>query len=201
MIGLDKVTGKLREEAAEDAARTIAAAEEKCRAIDAENAAKIEKLRAEMNAEIEAEGENIIERARSAAATEKRNILLAAKAGTLDAVFASIERRIYEQPRADYIEFLLGLARSAVRAAPGCGCSIRFNTRDRTAVGGNVIAALREEFPDRAFTLDENDAPISGGMLLDFGETDVDCSASVLIAQYRPMFEGEVCRRLFGNNG
>lgn len=200
MIGLDKVTGKLRNEAAEDAARTIAAAEEKCRAIAAETEEKIEKLREAMNAEIEAEGANIIERARSAAATEKRNILLSAKGRELDSVFAAIERRFTEQNHDDTVAFLLGLARGPVAEAKGCDCRIRFNSRDRAAVGEEVLAALRAEFPGRNFVIDPADAAISGGLLLDFGETDVDCSVGVLLAQYRPMFEGDVCRRLFENN-
>lgn len=201
MIGLDKVTGKLRDDAAEDAARTVAAAEEKCRAIADELAGKVEKLRAEMNAEIEAEGENIIARAKSAAATEKRNILLAAKGGELDAVFGAVLDRICNQERGEYAAFLTGIARGPIRDAAGCDCTVRFNSRDRAAVSEDVLAALRAEFPDRRFTLDPADAAIAGGMLLDFGEIDVDCSAEVIISQYRPAFEGEACRRLFENNG
>lgn len=201
MIGLDKVTGKLRDEAAEDATRTIAEADEKCAAIAGAAAEKIEKLRSAMRAEVDSEGANIIERAKSAAATEGRNIILAAKGRELDAVFAAVERRMCDQPREEYVAFLTGVASVPVRQSKGNTCSVRFNSRDRAAVGADVVNALRAAFPERTFTLDERDAAISGGMLLDFGETDVDCSVGVILAQYRPMLEAEVCRRLFENNG
>lgn len=199
MIGLDKVTGKLRGDAEADARRTLDAAEEKCRAIEAECDAKIEKLRSEMNAEIDAEGENVIRRARSAAVTEKRNILLSARGEILNGAFDSAREKIISMPRENYINFIVSLVSDAAglcRVTEG-ECALFFNRKDKAEIGEDVAKVLNGKLPAITFSVGEREAKICGGVLADFGDTDVDCSVDVLMSQYRTRLEGEVCRILF----
>lgn len=205
MIGLEKVTGRIIANAEAEAARIMAAAEEKCAAADAECDEKIAALNARVNAEVDTEGENIISRAKSAAATERRNILLTAKAEAVDAAFAAAESKLCLMPRENYISFIMSLIGRAVAdseaSAAGSGhCELTFNRRDTDEVAAEIRGRLAGEYPaDKVtFTLSGRCAAISGGVLLDFGDMDIDCSLGVIISQLRPALEGAVCDILFG---
>lgn len=201
MIGLDKVIGKVLGEAGEDAARITAAAAEKCCIIGNDTEEKISKLRSVIEAEIETESRSIIQRADSAAVTEKRNIILAAKGEALDDAFEAAKARICGLEREEYENFVISQIKAAVEAnridAQDAGCTVTFCERDRALYAGEIQSRLREEISDISFVVSEECAHISGGVLLDFGQTDVDCSVDVLISQERTRLEGRVCEVLF----
>ena len=116
MIGLEKVTGKLLAEAEEDAAAVISAAEEKCRKINEFNDAEIKKTADEARSAVDIERANIFSRARSAAGTETRNIILAAKCEILDAAFDEAKERICKLPGQDYESFIVSRIKDAICA-------------------------------------------------------------------------------------
>lgn len=198
MTGLEKVTGRITSEAADDAAKLLAAAEEKCAQIAAEADRRIDAEKARLNALLEAEGKNVITRARSSASMQKRNIILSAKAAALDRAFAAAEEELCSMPKEKYVAFIVRCVSEAVDFTPDAErCGVRFNAKDAAEVGDDILKELSAAYPNIAFYAVDEPAAISGGALLDFGETDVDCSVASLIKRSREELEPKVCAVLF----
>ena len=198
MIGLEKVTDRILAEARAEADRLLDDAKAKKAEMDAQTDEKIAVLRAEMQKEVAEESANVLSRARSTAEMQDRNIVLSQKCASLDATFAAAEEQICAQSALDYIPFIVSLAAPAIRASvPGSNVAVSLNEKDTAAFGKDIVKALGRTFPDRTFDLSGRTAPISGGMILDFGETDVDCSVATALRELRPALEGPLCVMLF----
>ncbi|MCQ2427765.1 MAG: V-type ATP synthase subunit E [Clostridia bacterium] len=198
MIGLEKVTGKITAEAEEDSAQLLAAAGEKCSQIEKAADEKIAGVKDSINSELVTECENIITRAKSTAAMQKRNIILSAKGKALENAFANAEHELINLPKEKYISFLMKYISAAVDFTPDASvCTVSMNKKDTDEIGSELIGLLSCAYPAVSFSLSDKIAPISGGAMLDFGETDVNCSVSALIAQNRAAMEAKVCAILF----
>ena len=79
MNGLDRITDKILAEAQERADRILADAQAESEKITADYAARAEQIRSTLSEEAEREGMDRVTRAKSAAATGKRNLLLQTK--------------------------------------------------------------------------------------------------------------------------
>jgi len=198
MIGLEKVTGRITAEAEEDSAQLLAAAGEKCSQIAQAADEKIAGVKEKINSELIAECENIITRTKSTASMKKRNIILEAKGKALDNAFINAEKELCSMPREKYLAFLTKHIGEAVDStADASSCGIILNKTDRDQVGEELVGLLSVKRPDISFVLSQETRPISGGALLDLGDTDVDCSIHSLLLQYRPALEARICSILF----
>ena len=196
MTGLEKVTARILSEAEEDAGKLLRSAEEKSASIAAEADEKIALMRKASEEEILAESESIFSRAESSAAMQKRNIILKAKGEALDRAFAEAEAALCSLPEGEYLSLLSGIARPVLTGAGGT-CSVRLNREDAARVGKALIKKLSSDYPKVRFTLSDEPAKISGGMLLDLGDIDADCSIAALVAEHRAGLEPTVCDVLF----
>lgn len=79
MVGLEKVTNKIIASAEADAARILAEADAECAAVLAAAEKNAAKLRADAEDTADAESASVVSRARAAAETERRGILLAGR--------------------------------------------------------------------------------------------------------------------------
>ncbi len=197
MVGLEKVTNKIIAAAEADAAATLAAADSECREILAAAEEKAAGIRADAEDEAEAEGAGVVSRARAAAATERRNILLAGRCRAVDAAFEAAEKKICDMPRESYLSFLVSLAHDAARGQEDSECTLTLNSSDRENLGEELVKLLSGGDDGITWRLSEKDARMGGGVLLDFGLTRVDCSVSALISQARSLLEADVSRVLF----
>ena len=198
MIGLEKITGRITSRAEEDAAQLLATAGEKCSQIEAEADAKIADERKKISDSLISECENIITRAKASAVMQKRNIILKAKCQALETAFENAENQLCALPREKYIPFILRYAGAAVDFTPDVtSCSVKLNAKDRADIGDELISSLSREYPSVVFTLSPGVADISGGALLDFGDTDVDCSVHTLLGLERGDLEPKICSILF----
>ena len=159
---------------------------------------KIKEINEKINDEIAEEGENIVSRAKSSASMQVRNILLASKGTSLDAAFDASADAFASLPEDSYVAFLTGIAGDALKSAPcGTACTISLCQRDIDRSGKAILQSLTEAYGNVIFTLSDTPARIRGGMMLDFGNTDIDCSIETVIAQARPSLEAKVCTILF----
>lgn len=197
MTGLEKVTARILSEAEEDAGKLLRAAEEKSASIAAAADEKIRQLRLASEEEILTESENIFSRADSTAEMKKRDIILRAKGKALDEAFAQAEAELCSLPADEYAAFLSGIARPVLSGAKSAFCSVRLNDRDRERAGDLILRRLASDYPRIKFTLSGEPARISGGMLLDLGDVDADCSIGALVAENRADLESNVCELLF----
>ncbi len=198
MVGLEKVLNRIISEAEEDAGKLLRSAEEKAAAVNAAADEKIRAMRESVKQETVSEGDGIFSRAASAAEMKKRNIILSAKGASLDRTFAAAEEALCNLPGEEYVGFLESLVCGAVSNVPDItGCVISLNERDISAVSGKLLSDLGKRFPDISFGLSDKPAGIPGGVMLDLGEIDVDCSVPTVVARFRPELEGNICDMLF----
>ncbi len=197
MTGLDKVVARILSEAEDDAGRMIKEAEARSREISEAADEKIAQMRKASEEEILAESESIFSRAESSAGMQKRNIILKAKGAALDRAFAEAENALNSLPADEYVGLLSSLAKRVIPGTGATACSVKLNDADRRRAGEALIARLSTDFPGVRFTLSDDVARISGGMLLDLGDVDADCSTAALVAEYRADLETNVCELLF----
>jgi len=198
MIGLEKVTDRIIAEANAEAQKMFDEAQAKVDVINAQTDEKIAALRAETENEIATEAENIISRAKSQADMQNRNIVLEQKCKSLDEVFVNAEKKICAMPENEYLAFVVSNASRAVEAEEkSTECVLTFNEKDTKSCAETAIKLFAHMFPGKSFRLSCRTADISGGVLIDFGQTDVDCSVKAILTEIRPSIEIQLCQLLF----
>lgn len=220
MIGLEKVTGKIKADAEADARKTLAEADERCAALAAQykeaTDAELERLREASDRECQA----LVVRARSAAVMAKRNAILEARAAIMNEAYASAERQVRSMHAEQYLELLCKMLRTALKLQmeseeesmrlygeniSPAAYEVLLNPRDFGTYGEKLMktfkVGLGSKLPVRALSklsLSTETAEIDGGLILRCGSVEVNCSLATLLAQNRRETEVRVSRILFG---
>lgn len=221
MMGLEKITEKILGEAQERADSILAEAEAECARIRAEYAARGEKMREQLVGEAEEAAKNRILRAKSTAATAKRNLLLQTKSELIDLVFDGALEGTLKLSNEHYADLLIGLLCAALTEqleAEHIGLAlygdedriepeayeVLMNQRDRDRVGRAVIEGAKKKLGGKAdkakldrLVLSDKTVSIDGGLILRYGPVESNCSLSLLFAQLREGLEADVSRALF----
>ncbi len=219
--GLDKITDKILAQAQEEADRILAEAQQTCDGIAAEYAAKAEGIRDAFAAQTEKEATDLITRARSAAAMQKRNLLLQTRGELMDAVFDDTLSQMQSLDTDKYTSLLVGLLAAAMLEQVGAEENSRtlygeedallpsayevvMNPRDRERCGAAVLDGVRRKLIGKipserldCLRLSDKTVMIDGGLILRCGDIESNCSLSLLFAQLRQDLEAEVGRALF----
>jgi V/A-type H+-transporting ATPase subunit E len=223
MNGLGKITERILLDAKEKAREILETAQAECRAVAESYAEKAEALRDEISAAAEAEGEALISRAKSAAAMTRRNLLLSTRAALIDEAFERAGRELCDDSFGKYRELLCALLVSALleqhRAEQQSiefgdeveefECfEVLFNEKDRERFGAQVIADARRTVERRIgaqkaakIELGAQCADIDGGLVLRFGDVELNCTLGVLMADIRRELETRVAGILFAEKG
>ena len=218
MIGLSKITDKILAEAREDARLAAEAAEGRAREIMAESALRAETLKKEIDLDARRQAEELVSRAHADEEMIKRSAALEARSAMVDEVFVAAKKEILNLPTEKYLDLLFGLFMKAYRteaeetarnrklygeedAPEESGCEILLSKRDRDRVGDGLMARVESAFKDKGIgeipTLSRETAPIDGGLVLRFGNIEVNCSLKALFGMLRSEYEGRVVARLF----
>lgn len=223
MIGLEKVTGKILDDAKADARAVLTAADEDCATITARYKAETEAERERLREASDRECQAIILRAKSSAGMAKRNAILEARAAILDEAYATAEKEIREMSGDAYLELLSKMLRTALRdrleaerdslelygedISPDA-YEILLSDRDRDTYGSKLLrtfgTGLGSKLPAEALgklTLapEGAGADIDGGLILRCGAVETNCTLSMLLAQNRRETEARVNQILFGD--
>jgi len=221
MIGLERITDKILAEAQERADRILADAKAESERITADYAARAEQIRTTLSSEAEREGMDRVSRAKSAAATNKRNLLLQTQSELIDGVFDGALDYIRNLDSEKYTDLLIGLlcaafveqmeAESISRTLYGAEEAIDpvcyevlLNQRDRDRYGNAVIDGAGKRLAGKVSSekleklrLADRAVAIDGGLILRFGDVESNCSLALLFAQLREELEAEVGHALF----
>ena len=221
MNGLEKITSRILNEARAEADAVIAAAQEECERIRAEYAQKAEAIRTRISDEAEREGFDMIARAKSASANEKRSAVLRMQSRVLDETFESARRQIREQSGEQYTATLTGLLCAALSEEVKAereslelygeeeipvtdAYEVILNSRDRERFGEAVVRGactkLRGVLPEEVLgkvRLADTVAAIEGGLILRYGSIETNCSLELIFEQLRSELEQDVSRALF----
>ncbi len=221
MIGLSKITDKILAEAQAQADAKMAEADAKCAEIGREYDQKAAQIRAQIDEQTKREAAEIVSRAKSSEAMLRRNTALEAESEMIDEAFEMARKEILNLSNERYLEMLLMLLSSALRrqaedeklsrelygegedAPQSDRYEVILNLRDRERCGEALIKEIgvRMGKENKAMTeklaLSEETAMIDGGLILRYGDIEINCSLKALFAQIRPELEAKVKGRLF----
>ena len=224
MKGIENITAKIIADAENDARVKLEGAASECERIRADYQSRAAELREKMLAEAETEAEQRVLRAKAAAAVGKRNAILNAKGEAVDAVFDTALSEIRSQDPEKYRDLLVGLTESAIedqieaeaRERKDYGdaelCTydsfeIILNKADRDAHGKAVIEGVRrasigrlDQSVTEKLKLSDKVANIDGGVIIKYGEMEINCSLSMIFARLREELESEIYNILFNQN-
>lgn len=220
MTGLERITERILADAKEDARKILEQAQADCRAAADDYYDRAEALREELADRAMAEGEALIARARSTAAMTRRDILLSKREELIDEAFRMANKKLCATDYGKYRELLIALLAAALldqhkneqqsreygdEVEPVEKFEVLLNARDRERFGMTVIEGARRVTERRIgadktarITLAQDAADIDGGLVLRYGDIEINCSLSVIFARMRRDLEGKLSALLFG---
>ncbi len=198
MNGIEKITGKILEDAQAFAAEEMAKAEAKAAeiaAIYAERAEKEKNMLLERGRETARDAER---RVSSVAALELRKQALAKKQELIAAAFATALQRLNELPEEEYLPLLI---RYAVENSSSGQEELLFSAADQQTLGARVVAGANEKLAAAgriaALTLSAETANIDRGLMLREGDVEVNCSFATIVSFLKEKLSLEVGEALF----
>lgn len=219
MTGLEKITERILADAKEKARLILEEAQTDCRRAAEEYAARAEDIRERIAARAMREGEEMIARARSSAAMTRRDILIATRARLLDETFEAAKAQICDTDYGKYRELLIALLSCALleqarseqqsrelgdEVAEFDAFEVLLNETDRERFGTAILEGARRITErrigaDRAekLRLSAETANIEGGLILRYGDVEINCSISVLLSEMRRDLEPRIAALLF----
>lgn len=197
MNNVEKITGRILEDARKEAALLQEDARKQAAAIAAEAAEEAGALTDRMAEASRQDARIRKERLESAAGLEARKMVLRQKQTLVDDAFRRAEEQLTSLSGEAYVQFLAALA---AKAAPGGRGEILLNEKDRAEWGGEVVsranALLAETGVDAALTLGAETRDISGGLILAEGKVEINCSVKVLVSALREPMAGRIAALL-----
>ena len=219
--GLERITDKILSDAQAQADKILADAQAECARITADYAARADRIRDTLNSEAEQNGKNFIARAKSTAATNKRNLLLKVQSELIDEVFDGTLEQMLAMEAGQYSEFLAGLLSAAFleqmeaeRSARALASDeewsepdvyeVLLNQRDKERCAGTLLDGVKRRLGNKVASeklemlkISDKTVAIEGGLILRCGDVEANCTLSLLIAQLREKLEAEVGHALF----
>ena len=187
MNGMEKITARMKEDAARSLSELNAQTEQELRRIREESAARAEKERETAGGRAHLAAQERYERLCSAAEMETRKVTFIAE--TYDRALEIL----CSMPREEYLSLLVRL----LKAAGGKGDEkIALSAKDRDEIGETLVERANKELNAR-YTLAGEAADIRAGLVLISKECDVNCSFETLLALSREKTERGAAKLLF----
>ena len=193
MNGMEKITARMKEDAARSLSELNVQTEQELRRIREESAARAEKERETAGGRAHLAAQERYERLCSAAEMETRKLTLSAKQKVLAETYDRALEILCSMPREDYLALLIKL----LRAAGGKGDeAIALSAKDRDAIGQALVERANRKL-NAHYTLAASAADIRAGLVLVSPECDVNCSFETLLALSRERTERGAAKLLF----
>lgn len=193
MNGMEKITARMKEDAARSLSELNAKTEQELRRIREESAARAEKERETAGGHAHLAAQERYERLCSAAEMETRKLTLSAKQEVLAETYDRALEILCSMPREEYLSLLVHL----LKAAGGKGDEkIALSAKDRDEMGETLVERANKEL-NAHYTLAGEAADIRAGLVLISEECDVNCSFETLLALSREKTERGAAKLLF----
>ena len=193
MNGMEKITARMKEDAARSLSELNAQTEQELRRIREESAARAEKERETAGGHAHLAAQERYERLCSAAEMETRKLTLSAKQEVLAETYDRALEILCSMPREEYLSLLVHL----LKAAGGKGNEkIALSAKDRDEMGETLVERANKEL-NAHYTLAGEAADIRAGLVLISEECDVNCSFETLLALSREKTERGAAKLLF----
>lgn len=193
MNGMEKITARMKEDAARSLSELNAQTEQELRRIREESAARAEKSARRRAGDAHLAAQERYERLCSAAEMETRKLTLSAKQEVLAETYDRALEILCSMPREEYLSLLVHL----LKAAGGKGDEkIALSAKDRDEMGETLVERANKEL-NAHYTLAGEAADIRAGLVLISEECDVNCSFETLLALSREKTERGAAKLLF----
>lgn len=193
MNGMEKITARMKEDAARSLSELNAQTEQELRRIREESAVRAEKERETADERAHLAAQERYERLCSAAEMETRKLTLSAKQEVLAETYDRALEILCSMPREEYLLLLVHL----LKAAGGKGDEkIALSAKDRDEMGETLVERANKEL-NAHYTLAGEAADIRAGLVLISEECDVNCSFETLLALSREKTERGAAKLLF----
>lgn len=223
MNNLEKITGRIIDEALAEADSIIAAAVESAAQITEDGEHRINDAVKMAQKTAEKETLSTIERAYSTADMKKREILLGTKVGLIAKAYRLAEEKILNLDDREYCIFAGHLLCDAVADRVATVEKLRaeygdeeeysldfeavFNAKDKELRAPVIVKTAKmflkkisTELGKTEISVSSDTADISGGLILRCGDIEINCSVEAVIADIREETEPDVARILFTQN-
>jgi len=220
MTGLEKIIERIQTEARERAGATLQNAEKECTELAREYAARSEKARARIEKEGLEAAQAMLNAARAETEKAHTEILQSMRTALIDEAFARAQKEICDTGFGKYRELLAALLTTALleqhraeqqsiafgdEVEPFERFEVLLNAADRERFGAQIVTDVRRTIERRIgaqkaalITLAEETVEISGGLILRFGDVELNCTLDVLMADIRRELTPRVAEILFG---
>ncbi len=192
MNGIENIIKKIADEAGAESEKILASARAEAEAILSGYKEKVaeKKAAADARAEERAEGNRL--RLIGGYSLEERQKTLAKKQELISSAFDAAYEKLLAltgDERADV------LARLALRAANGASGEIILSKEDKEKLAGAITEKISE---NAGLKISDEVRPISGGLILKHGATEVNCTFGALVSEMREVMSRSVADILFG---
>ena len=220
MTGLEKIIERIQTEARERAGMMLQNAEKESTELAKDYAARSEQARARIEKEGLETAQAILDAARAETEKAHTEILQSMRTKLIDEAFARAKQEICGTDFGKYRELLAALLVSALleqhraeqqsiafgdEVEPVARFEVLLNAADRERFGSQIITDARRTVERRIgaekagrIALAEEAAEISGGLILRFGDVELNCTLEVLMADIRRELTPRVTEILFG---
>ena len=198
MNGIEKIAGKITEDAKQETGAILAEAKAEAGAIAGRYAALASEESARILSSGQERAEAIRRRAASAADQEGKQQLLAAKQNMITRAFDNALQHIRALPEKEYTALL---ARLAADAASIGSEELVLSRKDRESIGDTVLASanrlLVEKGKKGGLTLSAETGAFDGGLLLRAGDVEVNCTMEAILRLAKENLTSEIAAALF----
>lgn len=196
MNGIDKIISKINDDSAARCAFIIDKAQKECDEIIAKAKADGEKFEAELIENAEKNAASVIAMANSGAAQISRQNLLAARVNLISDTLAKLLDRMKNLPEDEYFSALIKLASENAMSGR---CTAKLSSDDNKRIpdgfGDKLAAALKEKGAECVLSADP--AGIGSGILLIYGDIEVNCSFDALIEEKSDYLKAKIGEIIF----
>lgn len=197
MTGLDKILKQIEEEAAANAAKEIASANEKVSEILASAKEEADKKCAAIVEQSKIDIKSALSRAESAANLCEKKMILKAKQEIISDVIEQSKNTLTRLPDNEYFSVLIKMIKKYALDKDG---QILFTKTDIKRIPEKFDDTIKDALKEKTnanLTSGEYSGNLDGGFILTYGEIEINCSFESLFLSARERLQDKVCEALF----
>lgn len=196
MTGFDKIIHKIQRESENTCDAILLSAQKERDEILRRAAERADELIKEAETQAAKKAAGIENTAKSVAAQQEKQWLLASRVGVVTDALCAAEKALGEMPAAEYFDSLQTLA---VKNARKGQALMGLSAEDLERLPAGFEEALNEKLSaaGACVTLNDTPAKISKGFILAYGDIEINCSFEALFEARREELKELVCAILF----
>lgn len=196
MTGLEKIIDKINTDSGERCALQAADAEKKVQEILDAAKVQADELASQIQADAQKQCDSIAQAAKSRADRLSRQALLAARVEAIGDTLAKLKTALESMPESEYFDAVISIAAS--NAMPG-SCVAKLNAADLARIPEGFEQKLVKALSaaNAVCELSHECADIDGGIILAYGDIEINCSFSAIIESRADELKEQIAQLIF----